>query len=96
MPKSIGRRLGRGAGHRLEAIFKDTHQYVIATENGWRTLGELPKQHDDWQDGYWIYVTTPVSQSADMAADESQYNPFGLPQAIYMPVISDDDGDHRV
>jgi hypothetical protein len=96
MPKSIGKRLGRGAGHRLEAIFKDAHQYVIATENGWKTLGELPKQHDDWQDGYWIYVTTPLSRSADMPADESQYNPFGLPQAIYMPVISDDDGDHRV
>jgi hypothetical protein len=96
MPKSIAKRLGRGTGDLLEAIFKDTHRYVIATEDGWKKLGELPKQHDDWQEGYWIYVTTPGMRTADMPADELQSEPFGLPPAIYVPVVADDDDRQRV
>jgi hypothetical protein len=91
MPKTIARRMGRGAGDLLEAIFKDTYNYVIATEGGWRTLEELPKRHPDWQDDEWIYVSTPVWRSPDMPADESIFDPFGLPPAIYLPVIRNDE-----
>jgi hypothetical protein len=91
MPKTIARRLGRGAGDLLEAVFKDTYTYVIATESGWKNLSELPKRHDDWQDGEWIYVSAPVWRSPDMPADESGFDPFGLPRAIYLPVIRHDE-----
>lgn len=90
MPKTIAKRLGRGAGDLLEAIFRDTYNYVIATDAGWRTLGELPKQHTDWQDDEWIHVTAPVWPSPEMPADESAFDPFGLPRAIYLPVLRND------
>ena len=91
MPKTIAKRLGREAGHSLEAIFKDTYHYVIATETGWKTLRELPKRHDDWQDEEWIYASAPVWRTPDLPADESAFDPFGLPPAIYLPVIRNDE-----
>lgn len=91
MPQIIAKRLGRGAGDLLEAIFKDTHHYVIATETGWKTLRELPKRRDNRQDDEWLYVSAPVWRSPDMPADESAFDLFGLPPAIYLPVIRDDD-----
>jgi hypothetical protein len=97
MPKNIARRLGRSGAREIEAIFKDTYHYVIATEHGWKTLGELPKQHSDWQDGEWIYVPVPVWRSPDMPADESDLEPFGLPTRIAVPVIGrEDTRDGRV
>jgi hypothetical protein len=87
MPKSIARRLGRGADDRLEAIFKSTHQYVIATEQGWRTLPELPKEHKDWNDDQWFYVSVPVVRTPEMPADANDAGTFGLPPVIYVPVL---------
>jgi hypothetical protein len=96
MPKTIAKRLGRGAGDLLEAVFRDTYTYVIATEGGWKNLSELPKRHDDWQDDEWIYVSAPVWRSPDMPADESGFDPFGLPRAIYLPVIRHDEDASEV
>ncbi len=88
MPDTIARRLGRGASYELEAIFKDTHTYVIRTDDGWRQLEELPKRHPDWHGGVeWIYVTQPLGPTPDMPADAWQYASFGLPQTIAIPVI---------
>lgn len=91
MPKTIAKRLGRGAGDLLEAIFKDTYHYVIATDAGWRMLSELPKAHADWQDDEWIYVSAPIWRTPDLPADESAFDPFGLPRAIYLPVLRNDE-----
>lgn len=96
MPKTVAKRLGRGAGDVLEAIFKDAYNYVIATESGWKTLRELPKEHDDWQDDQWIYVSVPVSRTPDIPADESAHDPLGLPAAIYVPIIRNEGDAKRV
>lgn len=95
MPKTIARRLGREGGRELESIFTAPLQYVICTENGWKILEELPKQHDDWNDDQWYYVSVPttVIRGPDMPADASQIDPFRLPPAIYFPVLVDDGDD---
>jgi hypothetical protein len=95
MPKIIARRLGRSAGHDLEAIFSAPLEYVIRTESGWKRLEELPKQHDDWIDDNWYYVAvpSPVLRTADMPADAADIDPFGLPPMIYIPVLADEDED---
>lgn len=97
MPKTIARRLGREGGRDLEAIFSAPLQYVIRTENGWRNLEKLPKRHDDWNDDQWYYVSVPmpmtIMRGPDMPADASQIDPFGLPPAIYVPVLVDDKAD---
>ena len=90
MPKLVARRLGRGDGDLLEAIFRDTHTYVIATDDGWKTLRELPKEHDHRAQDQWIYVSFPLGRTADMPADAADIDPFGLPPGIYLPVIRDD------
>jgi hypothetical protein len=87
MPKAIARRLGREAGRELESIFSAPQRYVIRTEQGWRTLEELPKQHDEWSDGNWYFLPAPVVRTADMPADERDAMAFGLPPAIYVPVL---------
>jgi len=93
MPKNIARRLGRGAGHELEAIFSACDRYVIQTESGWRTLDELPKRHDDWNNDQWLYVVVPAAvRTADMPADGSM-DPFGLPPAVYIPVLPREESD---
>jgi hypothetical protein len=68
MPKIIARRLGRSAGHDLEAIFSAPLEYVIRTESGWKRLEELPKQHSDWIDDNWYYVAvpSPILRTSDM------------------------------
>jgi hypothetical protein len=91
MPKVIARRLGRDAGRELDSIFSSPFQYVIHTDTGWRMLEELPKQHRDWSDGEWYFVSLPVVRSPDMPADATDMGLFGLPPAIYIPVISDDE-----
>ena len=95
MPKNIARRLGRGAGHELEAIFSTRHRYVIQTESGWKNLEELPKQHDDWTDDQWLYVSVPVVRTPDMPADAS-IDPFGLPPAVYIPILKDEPDHGKV
>ena len=88
MPKTIARRLGREAGSELDAIFSAWDDYVIETAQGWQRLDELPKVHDDWvEQEEWYYMSTPIVRTADMPADESQFDPFGLPPAIYLPVL---------
>ena len=91
MPKMIARRLGRDAGQDLESIFSSKLRYVIDTGSGWKTLNELPKLHSDWGDEDWYFVTLPLGQTADMAADGS--DSFELPPAIYLPVVPKDDAD---
>lgn len=93
MPKTIARRLGRGAGRELEAIFSRALRYVIQTDNGWKALHELPKQDRDWSDDQWVYVTVPVVRGPDMPADASETDPFGLPPAVYVPVLPNPDSD---
>lgn len=100
MPKNIARRLGRGAGHELESIFRSTLQYVIRTESGWRTLAELPEQHSDWNDDQWYYIPmpAPLVRTPDMPADVTAIDPFGLPPTVYIPVLAneEDDNDGKV
>jgi hypothetical protein len=94
MPKKIARRLGRSAGRELEAIFSRRLRYVIQTESGWKALDELPKQHEDWTEDQWIHVsTTPVVRTPDMPADAS-IDPFGLPPAVYIPVLPKEESDN--
>lgn len=87
MPKIIAQRLGRGASDLLDAVFKDTYTYVIATEDGWKTLRELPKLHDNWVEDEWIHASFPIGRTADMPADAAELDPFGLPPGIYLPVV---------
>jgi hypothetical protein len=93
MPKIIARRLGRGAGYGLESIFSAPLKYVILTESGWRTLDELPKQHSDWNDGEWYYPTSPapILRTADMPADVTDVTSYGLPPAIWIPAVPEDE-----
>lgn len=86
MAPVIAKRLGRGAEHELEAIFNGPLHYVIQTEKGWRSLSELPKEHPDWSEGHWYYVTPPLVRTPDQSADASDLDPLGLPTAIYVPV----------
>lgn len=94
MPENIARRLGRGAGYELEAIFSGPSNYVIRTEDGWKLLDELPKRHPDWADeGTWYFPTARGFRTPDMPADEAtgigfdHEDQFGLPAAIYVPVL---------
>lgn len=88
MPKTVARRLGREAGQDLESIFSDPLHYVIQTENGWRLLDELPKQHRDWIDDDWYYIRVGTGfRTPDMPADDSELATYGLPPAIYVPVL---------
>lgn len=98
MPTNIARRLGRSGGRELEAIFKDPHRYVVATDQGWKTPDELPKQQEDSRRDKWIHVTLPVWRSPDMPADESEMESLGLPRTIAVPAIRsrDNAGDGRV
>jgi hypothetical protein len=93
MPKGIARRLGRGAGRELEAIFSRPLRYVIRTDSGWKALQELPKQDREWTDDQWIYVPVPVVRGPDMPADGSEGDRFGLPPAVYIPVMPQIDDD---
>jgi hypothetical protein len=93
MPKGIARRLGRSAGRDLEAIFSAPLRYVIRTESGWKNLEELPRQHSDWNDDQWYYIAVPVIRTPSMPADAADIDPFGLPPAVYIPVLSDEDED---
>lgn len=93
MPENIARRLGRGAGHELEAIFNGPFNYVIRTEDGWKRVENLPKRHPDWAEGTWYFPPARGSRTPDMPADEStdvefgREDQFGLPAAIYVPVL---------
>jgi hypothetical protein len=86
MPKNIARRLGRSAGHELESIFRDRFCYVINTESGWKTLDELPRRHEDWTENQWIYLSAAGGRTPDLPADATR-DLFGLPPAIYIPVL---------
>jgi hypothetical protein len=89
MPPIIARRLGRRAGHELEAIFSDRFRYVVQTDAGWKLVDELPKRHDDWRGGDWYVASVPLGRTADMPGDANGTS-FGLPPAIYIPVIEND------
>lgn len=99
MPHIIARRLGRDGGYNLEAIFSEPLRYVIQTPDGWKRLEELPKQHRDWADETeWLLVSMPVLRTPDMPADAWGMDPFGLPPAIYVPVLRahQEDDEKRV
>jgi hypothetical protein len=98
MPKVVARRLGREAAHDLESIFSAPLRYVIRTEHGWKTLEELPKQHEDWNDDQWVYVTvpSPVFRTADMPADYDPLGLAGLPTTIAVPVMANEDEEGKV
>lgn len=88
MPKAIARRLGRGAPHQLEAIFRNAFHYVVATEDGWRLPSELPRRAKDWSDeSDMYYAATPLLRTPDMPADERDLGRFGLPPVVYLPVV---------
>jgi hypothetical protein len=95
MPRVIAKRLGRGASRELESIFRGPLEYVVRTERGWQTIKELPKQHPDWNDGEWYHVAVPGIHSSDMPADLAQIDPFGLPPAVYMPVLREQEESDR-
>lgn len=50
LTKAMARRLGRRADPQLEAVFDQRGDCVVRTDDGWRTLKELPKRHRDWYD----------------------------------------------
>lgn len=92
MPKSIVRRLGREADRELEAIFFGPSRYVIRTDSDWKTFSELPKRRDAWYDQPdWIFISTPISRTADMSADENDVHAFGLPPVIFIPILRERD-----
>lgn len=97
MPKIVARRLARDADHDLEAIFVAPLEYVIRTPDGWRSLGELPKRHDDWaEESQWYYISAPLVRPPDMPADLNDPSGgagFGLPAAICLPVLREQDRD---
>jgi hypothetical protein len=87
MPRSIAKRLGRGAERELEAIFRAPLEYVIRTERGWQTLDELPREHPDWSEDSWYFVAVPMMHGPDMPADLMELDSFGLPSTVYVPVL---------
>jgi hypothetical protein len=95
MPKVIARRLGREGGHELEAIFSAPLRYVIRTEKGWKAPEELPKQHDDWNDDQWVYVSVPSSviRTPDLPGD---FNPIGMATTVAIPVLPNESSDGKV
>lgn len=96
MPENIARRLGRDAGHELEAIFTCPLDYVISTPDGWKTLRELPKRHDDWVDESELYyISVPIVRTPDMPADIVDPHAFGLPAAICVPVLREQQDEKR-
>lgn len=99
MPKTVAKRVGRDGGYFLESMFTEPHRYVILTSSGWQRLEELPEHHSDWQeDTEWLLVSMPLLRTPDMPADEWGTDPFGLPPAVYVPIIraQEDDPDERV
>lgn len=86
MPTVVARRLGRSAGDTLDAIFIGPQDYVIHTENGWRQLEELPKQHPDWNDeGDIWFVPVVAPPPVDFGGGEV-WGPIAPPSVIYVPV----------
>ncbi|MDO8539610.1 MAG: hypothetical protein Q7S40_04155 [Opitutaceae bacterium] len=87
MIKSVARRLGRDADSVLETIFRDAGHFAIRTQDGWKTLDELPRRDPDWmdEDNWW---GAPVS--VPMAIDPltgaiTPLDPFGWPAVILYP-----------
>lgn len=99
MPNVVAMRVGRDGGYFLESIFTERLRYVILTSNGWKHLEELPKRHDNWNDETeWLLVSMPVLRTPDMPADDWGPDPFGLPTAVWVPLVKaqEDEEDDRV
>jgi hypothetical protein len=62
--KAVSSRLGREADSEIEAVFKGSAAGVILTENGWKTLAELPRPRRERNDDPFFWPTPsamPVS-----------------------------------
>src|SRR3954466_6588397 len=58
MIDSVAARLGRDVDYHLEAFFKGNLSGVIRTEQGWKTVKELPRPaRRDYDDGYFTGST---------------------------------------
>lgn len=83
MIKSVAQRLGRDADTQVEAVFKNSDEFVIRTIDGWKGLQELPKRHRDWVDDREIWVVPRHSgPSWGMGASTGIFDPndpFGDP-----------------
>lgn len=99
MPQTVAKRVGRDGGYFLESMFTEPLRYVILTSSGWQRLEELPEHRSDWEeDTEWLHVSMPVLRTPDMPADEWRTDPFGLPPAVYVPIVraQGEDPDDRV
>jgi hypothetical protein len=84
MVRAIAQRLGREADTEIEAIFQGSLRSVIRTDEGWRTLSELPKRKREWQD---TYVMLPVASRVQPLWGLEEPDPFGTDPWGMPPVI---------
>lgn len=62
--KSVSLRLGREHDNEIEAVFNGPMRSVIRTEQGWKTLEELPRARRDWDDDPFFWPATPSTPVA--------------------------------
>lgn len=94
--KEIALRLGREADNDFEAVFKGTAPAVIRTENGWKTLAELPRPRRDWGDEPVLVSLPPPTvmpaggRGSRAGSGFGAPDPFGLPPlVIAWPMVPD-------
>jgi hypothetical protein len=82
MIKSIAQRLGREADVEVEAFFKTGDAFVIRTDDGWKTLEELPRRHREWVDDRdpWTLPQSSIPRIGALGPGSrgSQTDPFKL------------------
>jgi hypothetical protein len=57
--KTISLRLGREADEEIEAVFNGATAVVIRTDDGWKTIAELPRARRDWTDDPFFWPAPP-------------------------------------
>jgi hypothetical protein len=82
MIRSIAQRLGRDADVEVEAYFKRSDAFVIRTEDGWKTLDELPRRHREWVDDRdpWTLPQSSIPRigALGLGSGGRQNDPFKL------------------
>lgn len=82
MIRSIAQRLGREADVEVEAFFKSSEAFVIRTDEGWKTLDELPRRHREWVDDRdpWTLPQSSIPRIGSLGAGSGgrHNDPFNL------------------
>ena len=99
MIKAISLRLGREADKDFEAVFNGAAPAVIRTDDGWKTLAELPRPRRDWGDEPILVSLPPPTvmpaagtRGSRVGSGFGAPDPFGLPPlVIAWPLVPDEE-----